>query len=102
MNSPIRANRRDLLRNSLTLFLTAILAFSTLGISDARAEGGEFTLVVVPDTQYYLDYTHQTEDGFPFNARQLFFDQMRFIADRTVPNGGDIAFVTAVGDIWQH
>jgi hypothetical protein len=66
----------------------------------AAAKDGGFTIAVIPDTQYYLDYTHQTAAGFPFDARDLFLEQMRFIAAGA--QHGDIAFVTSVGDVWEH
>lgn len=62
----------------------------------------QFTIAVIPDTQNYVDFRKQTEAGFPFNAREMLFDQLSFIARHTESQGGDIAFVTGVGDIWQH
>ena len=61
-----------------------------------------FTLAVIPDTQNYTDYSHQKKEGFALDASELFIEQMQFIADNAVTNGGDIAFVAAVGDVWQH
>lgn len=61
-----------------------------------------FTIAAIPDTQNYIDYTHQSAEGFRFDANRMFLDQMQFIADHSVGNGGDIAFVTALGDVWQH
>ncbi len=61
-----------------------------------------FTVAVIPDTQNYLSYKHQKEEGFALDADELFMEQMRSIAARSAANGGDIAFVTAVGDAWQH
>ncbi|HUD28256.1 MAG TPA: metallophosphoesterase [Novosphingobium sp.] len=66
------------------------------------AEPGSFSIAVIPDTQNYLDYTHQTEEGFPFDAREIFYDQMEWIARNSESEGGDIAFAVAVGDVWQH
>ena len=34
--------------------------------------------------------------------RWLFIQQMQYIADNSVSKAGDIAFVAAVGDVWQH
>lgn len=69
----------------------------------AAADGDRrFTIAVVPDTQNYVDYTHQRAAGFPFDARDLFFEQMAYLAANVESAGGDIAFVTAVGDLWQH
>ena len=62
----------------------------------------KFTLAVIPDTQNYVDYTHQTAAGFGFDASDLFIQQMQYIADNSISNGGNIAFVASVGDVWQH
>lgn len=61
-----------------------------------------FTIAVIPDTQNYVDYSHQRTAGFPFDANAMFMQQMRYIAANVESAGGDIAFVTAVGDVWQH
>lgn len=61
-----------------------------------------FTIAVIPDTQNYVDYNHQTAEGFAFDASKLFLQQMRYIADNLESEGGEIAFVTSVGDVWQH
>lgn len=63
---------------------------------------GRFTIAVIPDSQNYLDYKHQRNAGFPLDASELFFDQLDFIARNTESAGGEIAFVTHVGDVWQH
>lgn len=72
--------------------------------SAARAAAGDtsFTIAVIPDTQNYVDYTNQKAAGFAFDASELFLQQMQFVADNLESVGGDIAFVTAVGDVWQH
>lgn len=84
----------------------ALIAATLVLATPVAAQGGgsadSFTLAVIPDTQNYLDYTHQTEAGFPFDAREIFFDQMAFIARHAQSQGGDIAFAVAVGDVWQH
>ena len=56
-----------------------------------------FTIAVIPDTQNYLSYSHQSAEGFALDSGELFIQQMQSIADR-----GDIAFVASVGDVWQH
>lgn len=61
-----------------------------------------FSIVAVPDTQNYLDYTHQRAQGFALNAVEQFHGQMRYIADQSVGRGGDVVFVTHLGDVWQH
>ena len=62
----------------------------------------DFTIAVLPDTQNYLDYTHQTAEGFPFEASEMFLEQMQYVADNLESAGGEIAFVTSLGDVWQH
>jgi hypothetical protein len=61
-----------------------------------------FTLSIIPDTQNYIDFRHQEAAGFQLDSSELFIQQMQTIAARSVTNGGDISFVSAVGDIWQH
>lgn len=72
----------------------------TSAISSAPAE--VFTLVVIPDTQNAIDYTHQTAEGFAIDSVEIFLEQMQHIANRSIGNGGDVAFVASVGDVWQH
>ena len=72
------------------------------GAGVAFAEDGRFTIAVIPDTQHYLNYKHQRAAGFPIDAAEMFFDQMDYIARNLESEGGEIAFVTHVGDIWQH
>ena len=81
---------------------TACASAPATPAAPAKAEDTSFTLAVIPDTQNYTDYTHQTAEGFPFDAVDLFIEQMSWIADNLVSQGGDIAFVTHVGDVWQH
>ncbi|NYI23612.1 serine/threonine protein phosphatase [Sphingobium indicum] len=70
--------------------------------SAAQAPDRGFTIAVIPDTQNYLDYSHQREAGFPIDAREIFLDQMEYIARNARSAGGDIVFATSVGDVWQH
>jgi hypothetical protein len=79
--------------------LAVSLAVSCL-MNGAAAQ--TFTIAVIPDTQNYVDFNNQTGQGFPFDARDQFFGQMAFLAARAKSAGGDIVFVTAVGDLWQH
>lgn len=83
------------------IFAAGLLAFAA-SAALAAPEPGIFTIAAIPDTQNYVDYTHQKAEGFPFDARQLFFEQLQYVADNLVSNGGDIAFVAGLGDIWQH
>ncbi|WP_407807752.1 hypothetical protein, partial [Staphylococcus aureus] len=80
----------------------ALLAATALLSSPVLAKETSFTIAAIPDTQNYIDYTHQTAEGFKFDANTMFLEQMQFIADHAKSNGGDIAFVTALGDVWQH
>ena len=57
---------------------------------------------MIPDTQNYVDYTHQSAAGFVFDASEQFIEQMAWIAARGRATGGDIVFVASVGDVWQH
>ncbi len=88
--------------------LRLLLAGMLLALSPAVAAGPSpdvaqrFRIAVIPDTQNYLNYKRQTEAGFPFDAAEMFHDQMRYIRDNSVAEGGDIVFATAVGDVWEH
>lgn len=89
------------------LALTAVPALSET--TKAGAVGEEtatqdmrFTIAVIPDTQNYLDFRAQRAEGFPFDASEMFLDQMAFVSRHLRANGGTIDFVTAVGDVWQH
>lgn len=81
----------------VSILALSAIAFPALAQTDDR----RFTIAVIPDTQNYTDHTHQTEAGFPFDAREQLMEQMRFIADNAISRGGDIVFATAVGDVWQ-
>ena len=61
-----------------------------------------FVIAVLPDTQNMIDYKHQSAAGFQMDASKLFMGQMNYIAANAKSAGGEIAFVTAVGDVWQH
>jgi hypothetical protein len=80
------------------LFAAAV----ALPAAAAQPKCGEFTVAMIPDTQNYLDYTHQKSAGYPIDGVELFFAQMRYIADHAKSAGGDIVFATHVGDVWQH
>lgn len=62
----------------------------------------QFTIAVIPDTQNMVDYRHQMAEGFPIDTAPIFIEQMEYLAENTVMNGGEIEFVTSVGDVWQH
>ncbi|RYY23124.1 MAG: serine/threonine protein phosphatase [Sphingomonadales bacterium] len=92
-------------RLALSVALAATAAALPLS---AQAEGyrdgqcGPFTIAVIPDTQNYMDYSHQKWSGFAFDATELYYDQMRWIRANARSAGGDIVFASHVGDVWQH
>ncbi|HWU01416.1 MAG TPA: serine/threonine protein phosphatase [Novosphingobium sp.] len=67
-----------------------------------KASPAAFSVAVICDTQNYVDHNNQREAGFPLNAREMLWDMMTHIARQAQANGGDIAFVTGLGDNWQH
>jgi hypothetical protein len=102
-------------RSIITLVVSGCIAFSAFGCAGVREDaapvsdtaggrggGGAFTVAMVPDTQNYVDYTHQKAEGFAIDAAELFIQQMEWIAEHGRSNGGDIDFVASVGDTWQH
>lgn len=94
--------RSNLITRGMAALSLALAGTAPLAAQPEGRAGGDFTIAVIPDTQNYLDYSHQTEEGFPFDAREIFFDQMEYIARHARSQGGDIAFAVAVGDVWQH
>lgn len=96
------ARYRTRLKAGLAL-LAALAGPAGAGAANAaRPVCGEFRVAMIPDTQNYVDYRHQKWSGFPFDAVEQFYGQMRWVADHAMGAGGDIAFATHVGDIWQH
>ena len=75
---------------------------AALAAGPARGEGGAFSIAVLPDTQNMIDYKHQTAEGFPFDASDLFFGEIKWITAHAQGHGGDVVFVAGVGDVWQH
>ena len=89
-------------RGLLLLILSgAVLAVGVFQ-ETRSAENTSFTLAVIPDTQNYIDFRHQRAGGFELDSAELFIQQMRYVARHSVANGGDIVFLAAVGDVWQH
>lgn len=76
--------------------VTALLALSVYAPL-LLAQGETFSLIVIPDTQNAIDFTHQRSEGFAIDSVEIFLEQMREIAGRD-----DVAFVASVGDVWQH
>lgn len=92
----------------LNACFAVMMAGASLLPASAQAAGyrqgdcGEFTVAVIPDTQNYVDYRHQKWSGFPFDAAEQFYQQMLWVANNAQSVGGDVAFATHVGDVWQH
>lgn len=91
------------------LVRAAIIAAASMTMLPAAQAGpakpvdqAHFTIAVIPDTQNYIDFRAQRAEGFPFDAKEIFFDQMAYVARNLRSNGGQIDFVAAVGDVWQH
>ena len=69
---------RPKIRLSLSL---SILAWIGLGCVHASStdpvdEFAPFEIAMIPDTQNYVDYTHQQNEGFAIDASVQFIDQM--------------------------
>lgn len=98
--------RRPFERSGWTLLpavVVLLLALAGCGTAPQRATSErDFILAVIPDTQNMLDYRHQTAAGFRFDASELFIGEMQYLADNARSAGGKVAFVAAVGDVWQH
>ena len=90
------------MRSYIRLFLVIGLGLLIAGCDTAPEVDQKFTIAVIPDTQNYVDFTYQKNEGFPINAAELFIKQMEFLAANTEARGGEITFVTSVGDVWQN
>src|SRR3546814_12639160 len=73
-------------RHALAIALTAA-AFSAPAA--AQQDPDAFTIAVIPDTQNYIDFSHQREAGFPIDAKEIFFAQMEYIARNARSAGGE-------------
>ncbi len=88
----------------LPTFSTALLALGigcTL-VSGCQSEQARFTIAVIPDTQNMMDFIRQKAAGFAMNSAEKFIEEMQYIADNTVSQDSDIAFVAfvaSVGDV---
>lgn len=85
-----------------TAAMAAILPFQAPASDFRQGQCGKFTIAAIPDTQNYMDFSHQKSHGFPIDAADLYFGQMQYIADNARSNDGDIVFATHLGDIWQN
>src|SRR3990167_8500933 len=87
-----------MLKNKLIMALVCAVLAGCSGNTDEDS----FTVVVIPDTQNYVDYTLQRNEGFALDSAGLFIAQMEHVASKAESKGGAVAFVAAVGDVWQH
>jgi starvation-inducible outer membrane lipoprotein len=53
-------------RGAIAALALALAACATAPKSTAPAPETSFTIAVIPDTQNYMDYTHQKAEGFAF------------------------------------
>ncbi len=84
--------------------IISILVLSTF-LTACKTGGGDeqrFTIAVIPDTQNMVDFSHQNTENYPIDSAGMFIQQMQYLADNTNIRGGNIEFVTSVGDVWQH
>src|SRR5258705_3691539 len=87
---------RDVLGRICAGGIATACVIVALAAGPARGAGGAFSIAVLPDTQNMIDYKHQTAEGFPFDASDLFLGQMQWIAAHAQGHGGDVVFVAAV------
>jgi hypothetical protein len=78
-----------------------VLPIACSGQSE-RVEDSVFTIAAIPDPQNYVSYDHQKATGYPFDSVDQWLEQMRYVAAHLRSAGGDIAFVTVLGDNWNH
>ncbi|MEH6607370.1 MAG: hypothetical protein V7711_17455 [Pseudomonadales bacterium] len=102
MKSP-HQNFKSIVSAGIAVFILSCLSACTENDPNQTSEvAASFSIAVIPDTQNYLDYKHQSAEGFAIDGSQLFIQQMQYIADHSIKQGGNIAFVASVGDVWQH
>lgn len=85
----------------LSIFLCCVISGCSINSQIPTVEK-TFTLVVIPDTQNAIDFTRQKAEGFAIDSSEIFIQQMQYIASKGMNNGGNVAFVASVGDVWQH
>ncbi len=96
---------RSLARKTWKVCAVALAAITWLGcdawpgasLFESERVPLQFRVAVIPDTQNYVDYSHQRAEGFALDASELFLEQMREVAGLE-----GLAFVASVGDVWQH
>lgn len=94
------ALRASMVCTALTFAL--ILGSCVTADKHTAIDADTFYVVMLPDTQFMLDYRHQKSAGFAMDAGAMFLQQMKTIAEWEENGGGRVAFVTSVGDVWEH
>ena len=74
----------------------------TAGLACSANDSATVEDIMIPDTQGMLDFTRQKAEGFAIDGSELFIEEMKYIASRSIANSGAVVFVTSVGDVWQH
>jgi hypothetical protein len=91
-----------------TAFVLSVILSACLNTNEQQIEidnkktSGIFSIIVIPDTQNSIDYRRQKKMGFAIDSSELFIDQMTDIANKKTKKHENLAFVTSVGDVWQH
>ena len=80
----------------LLLILTFFIIFPFLILAQ------EFTIAVIPDSQNYVNEATQKSSSYSLDSAQIFYNQMKYIADNSEANDGSISFVVHVGDHVSH
>ena len=63
-----------------------------------------FCIAVIPDTQNYTNYSTNKDStsSYSINQADFFYNQMQYIANNSIKNGGNIGFAVHVGDHVSH
>ena len=63
-----------------------------------------FCIAVIPDTQNYTNYStnKDSSSSYSINQADFFYNQMQYIANNSIKNGGNIGFAVHVGDHVSH
>ncbi len=67
-----------------------------------NGDENKFSIVIIPDSQSYLDFRSQKSSFYPVNQYEIYFRQMEFIKNNSTQNGGDFSFAIHVGDHVDH
>ncbi|MBR4397013.1 MAG: metallophosphoesterase, partial [Methanobrevibacter sp.] len=70
--------------------------------SFVNGDENKFSIVIIPDSQSYLDFRSQKAVFYPINQYEIYYRQMEFIKNNSVKNGGDFSFAIHVGDHVDH